>query len=245
MAIAFVSAADLGDNSNTTNNLTASYTCGSGLARLLVVAIIGDELSVTAQDDITGVTYAGTTMQLGAKLADNTGTKPPRYTYLYHLINPTSGANNVVINCTNTHYIAALAGDYTGVSAIGQPDATKTNDDPTGTGVALTTTITTVANNSWAVLIALGYSDGTPPTASTGDIRRTFDAAFGEIGLFDSNGAITPAGNYSMSTNWPVSAGNGIGHVIVSFLPVGPVSVDRWLLPLSGPTSPKTEVVAY
>lgn len=220
MAIAFVAGADGGNNTGGTG-LTYSYTCGSGANRLLVVGVAGD----ATVDDVTGVTYAGVSMTLAAKKAA-TGTNN-RVSYLFYLLAPATGANNVVISASTAHYILSGAADYTGVKQSAQPDATATANG-TGSVLLLTSSVTTVANNSWAILLENGYGSNTPPTASTGVTRRTFDAVFGGWGLFDSNAAITPAGSYSMTTQ-RTNASDTITHVGASFQPDtgGAAVIDR------------------
>lgn len=224
MSIAFNAAADLGNNGGTTNSLTASYTCGSGSNRLLVVGLVGD--TDNGNDDITSVTYGGVAMTLAKKSASATG-GTLRYDYIYYLLNPASGANNVVINCTNNHFLLAVAADYTGVKQSGQPDATTTQTS--GSAVtSLTTSITTVADNCWAVLLEQQDKTGATPTAGAGATRRTFGASFNQPALFDSGGAITPAGSYSMTTNYGIA--DLITHVIASFSPAGGATCPRTLL---------------
>lgn len=188
MAIAFNAGADLGNNSGS-GSLTASYTVSTGSNRMLVVALAGDSSS----DNITGLTYAGVAMSLACKKAPGN-----RWTYLYYLLGPSSGANNVVIS-TSGGYILAVAGDYTGVAQTSQPDATTTN---AGSATSLTGTLTTIADQCWTIMGFGGYNGNSPPTAGSGSTRRTYDATFGTIGLFDSNAAITPAGSYSMTASY-------------------------------------------
>lgn len=208
-SIAFVAAAD-GSNTTGTSH-TFSYTTGSGSHRLLVVGVAGDLTS----DFVTGATYASTPMTLAQKLAPVGGAN--RWAYLFWLLNPASGANNVVISASSSTFLAGIAADYTGVKQSGQPDATTTQQG-VGSINTLTTSITTVADNSWAILLEDSFQSSNPPAASTGATRRTFDAAFGVIGLFDSNGPIHPAGSYSMTT-LRNAAINSIDHIVASFSP--------------------------
>lgn len=212
MAIAFNAAADGGNNGGSSTSLTFAYTCSSGSNRLLAVNVLGD-----VTDNITGVTYNGVSMTLAAKLTP-TGPDTPRWVYLFFLLAPATGSNNVIISANTTAYILAGAADYTGVNQTGQPDATTTH---TGSGsiMNLTSTITTVADNSWAILAEEG-GGGLPPTFDVGTTRRSFDAAFNTWGLFDSGGPITPAGSYTMKTDRGL-ASNTILHVIASFSPSG------------------------
>ncbi len=193
MAIAFVAAADLGNNGGS-GTLTASYTVGSGANRRLYVNAIGD----TTSDLISGATYAGTTMRLVGK---HTAASGGRWVYLFALDNPTSGANNVVITESGSSFILAQAADYSGVKQTGADDNETSN-----TGASpLTTALITVADNCWTILGEADAFSGSPPTAGTGSTRRAVEGTFGVGGLFDSNGVVHPAGSYSMT----YSAGGG------------------------------------
>lgn len=207
MAIAYVASAD-GGNAIAATSLTFSYTVAGDL---LVVGVEGDKNS----DFISGVTYNTVAMTQAAKRAAN-GTFT-RWLYLYYLIGPATGAHNVVISASSScDFILGLAADYSGVKATGQPDATATNNNGT-TVSTLASSITTVADNAWAVLLESGYN-GDAPSAGAGATFRVTDAAFQTIGLFDSGGVITPAGSYSMTTNRS-SPSSGLSHVIAAFAP--------------------------
>lgn len=212
MAIAFVNAADGGNNGGSTSSLTFPYTVGSGSNRLLVVPFAGD--SGSGADNITSVAYGGVAMTLAKK---SVVTSQDRFVYLYYLLNPASGANNVVITAGTNHFILAGAADYTGVKQSAQPDATTTQVSGASAST-LTTSLTTILDNCWAVLVEQGFNSSALPTAGTGLTRRTADAAFGTYGLFDSNGAITPAGAYAMTTN-RTTASLRITHAVASFAP--------------------------
>lgn len=227
MAIAFVAAADLGNNGGATNSLTAAYTVGSGSDRLLVVVAVGDVAN--GADDVTGVTYATVAMTRGSVEVTTGSVYLTRFVYTYYLLNPAAGSNNVVISCTSNHFLIAVAADYTGVKQSGQPDATANNVHISSIITQLTTSITTTQDNSWAVLGSSGYGGDLPPTAGTGTILRISGAVYGTPGLFDSNGVITPAQAFSMTTNQPGST-QGMRHAITSFSPTQPpLPSDRTL----------------
>jgi hypothetical protein len=212
MAIAFDAATDGGFSTGTSH--TFAHTC-TGSDRLLFVGIAGDHPS--GSDDITGVTYNGAAMTLVAKEA-NAGLD--RILYLYVLIAPATGANNVVVSATNVHDIFAGAVSYTGAKQTGQPDNSTTNVSG-ASPTSLTTSLTPVADSCWTIVMAGSYAANNAPTAGTGSTRRTYDGTFGTWGLFDSNAAISPAASYSMTTGYPVPASNPIGHVMASFAPPG------------------------
>jgi hypothetical protein len=207
----FVAAADLGNNGGSTTSYTAAYTVGSGKNRMLVVALAGD----SSIDDVTGITYGGIAMTLAGKQpsvqADN------RVMYLYYLLNPASGSNNVVITASTAHWLIAVAADYAGIAQSGQTDAHTTNIGADAAISTLTTSLTTVSDRTLVILLENGFDGSTSkPTAGAGLTLRVVNASFGLMGIFDSGSPITPPGAHSFTTNRAV-ASTTISHVVVSF----------------------------
>jgi hypothetical protein len=200
MAIAF----DLATNSTiltSVTSLTFSHTC-TGANRILFVAI-----GAPVGDVVSGVTYAGVSMTLVNKAVENT-----RYVYMYYLIAPATSANNVVVSCGSTaDSLGATAVSYTGTKQTGQPDNSTIAG---GISTSRTTTLTTVANNCWAIIC--GRCDNAV-TAGTNVTKRgdAGDSTFYIVG--DSNGAISPAGSYGQTITWAGSADNA--YVMASFSP--------------------------
>ncbi len=211
MSISFVGSADLGNNSGGSLNLTTAYTVGSGSNRILFVGICGDQ----AQDDITSVTYNGTSMTLLAKvIPGGTG----RIGYLYYLANPSSGSHNVSIDTTNVHYILAGAADYDGASQTGIPDNSGTNSNDGTTG-EIDTSLTPVASGSWIIYFATGFDSVNPMASANGSTtRRSFEGAFGTWALADTNGPAS--GATTMGLKYPGAGLVDMGAVIASFAPV-------------------------
>jgi hypothetical protein len=211
------------------SSYTYNYTVSTGSNRLLLVGVLGDSTS----DLITGVTYGGVAMSLVDATNGKLHPASERWMYLFYLVNPSSGSNNVIISASGScDRILSGCADYTGVNQ-GPPDNTTQN---TGASVStLTTSIVTHKNYDWAFLFEGGYGGNNPPTAGGGDIRRTFDGVFGAWGLFDSNGAIGTPETYSMTTNY-ASPSTTIGHIVVAFAPVGaPTAVSfGFNLPMLG-----------
>lgn len=181
-AIAFVNKAYLSFNVGT--SFTASYTVGSGSNRLLVVGVVGD----LTLDDVTGVTYNSVAMTQVGKVQTPTG---GRWTYLYYLLNPASGSNNVVVSAGSSHFLGVGAADYTGVNSL---NASVTNTASSSTTV--TGTLTTSINNAW-LMAAVGYTSGALSSSTPGSVR--YDMDFNVGGYIDSNSAITPAGSTSIT----------------------------------------------
>lgn len=210
-AITFDNAADVAQNAGSGNIAGSPYTVGSGSNRFLFVSIVGDVLG--GSDDISSVTYAGVSMSLSIK--QTTANSDNRFTYLYYLAAPATGSNNVAVSCTSPcpHYVLVGASSYAGVAQV-TPEATTSAIQPTNGNI--TTTLTTLTNNDWTILMA--QTDSFGPTAVSGATRRAVDATYGNWSLFDSNGAITPAGMTSMIvTNDPLA--NGITTLMVAIAP--------------------------
>jgi hypothetical protein len=188
---------------------TWSHTC-TGANRILWVGFFADSQSHdTLNNELTGVTYAAVAMTR----AGTTYCPGDRWTYLYYLVNPATGANNIVITSTFSGALQGSAISYTGAKQTGLPDAAITKQTSSlGANTNYTTTLTTIADQAWTILVAKS-SAGTV-SASTGSTVR--QSGSGNI-LADSNGAITPAGSTGMSlqstaiSNW--------GSVMASFAP--------------------------
>lgn len=182
-------------------SLTYSHTVGTGSDRLLLVGV-----QVETYGLITGITYAGVAMtQLVAQNDGGIGF------YLYGLLAPASGANNVAVSWDgSSKYVRAVSTSYTGVKQTGFPDATA-QDSANGTSVP--TTITTVAANTWIA----GYTWYTGSASISGYTTRVTGS---NSQMFDSNAPIaTPSANTVTVT------GSGIYcNLLVSFAPSLPIT---------------------
>jgi hypothetical protein len=204
--IAYDNAADGGNNSGTTASLSYSYTVGSGANRLLLVNLIGD----TSADDIQSVTYGGAQMTLIGKLRAPSN----NWQYLYYLLNPSSGANHIIVTAGSSHYLISEAASWYNVKQTSQPDASSTNTAAVA-ATSVTTSLTTVAAGSLVVQGLWSYGH---MGAGTGAVPIIIDAAIGGAGIFASGGSpVSPAGNVNMTT---ISDGTqSTGVIMASFAP--------------------------
>lgn len=210
MAITY-DASSSGGNTGT-GTLTVSHTC-TGNDRALVVSA---SAAVPNGVAISGVTYAGVSMTLVDTIAIQSNVTQR----MFYLLNPASGANDIVLSVTGANGSTAkrlAAASYTGVKQSAQPDAT-TKTGP-ATSSTITGTLTTVADSCW--LVASGHGN-TSVGAGTGTTQRAAQDSI--TGVFDSNGAKSPAGSYSLQvTNG--GADNG-GIIVLSFAPTVETSVS-------------------
>jgi len=162
-----------------------------------------------SSDVITGVTYNGVSMsQVGA--VNNAAVDS---VYMYVLQAPATGANDIVLTKTGTDLGYVLGVSYTGAAQTGQPDATNTGYNASAT--SLTTSVTTVADNCWTVLMM--KANNNTNSAGTGTTLRTDGPGNDQTGIYDSNGAITPAGSTSLQTT--AASNRAWAHVMASFAP--------------------------
>ena len=212
MAIAF-------DNStgqsitNPGSTHTFSHTC-SGSDRILFVLAWH-----STGDYITGVTYAGTPMTQLKKVSSN-GTN---WIYMYYLVAPATGANNVVITSSVSNgAILGMSASYTGVDQSSPIDVSTS--ETTASSTSVTTSLTTTTDNCWTIAM---YRENAG-RAMTGDanttIRSDTDPGKG-VHIGDSNGDITPAGatslggSISFSTSW--------GELMAAFKPKTTTATDN------------------
>jgi len=183
MPIAFDAQAQAGNNDGS-SILTYAHTCtGSSLVLFAEVA------TNFPQNSVMSVTYAGNTMSsVNAKVSTATTNIE-----LFSLLNPPTGANNIVIRTSDAGANAkyAVSTSYSGVNNINAVSSIRT-----ASSSILSQSITTVTDNSWIV-----WAWGTFPRQSDG-ANTTFRASDPNFGgaISDTGGAITPAGSTTMTT---------------------------------------------
>lgn len=179
---------------------TISHTC-TGSNRLLLV---GFYKSNTA-DDVTGITYAGVAMT-----RVQTSSFSASRAYLYAIMAPATGANNIVISISASRSIEAVNTSYTGCNQDYTPDATTSATASAATSISVNTT--TVNNNCWTA----GYARN--ESANFSGYTGTARGGARNNNMIDSNSAKTPAGAVALGGTWAGSADAVI--VTCSFAPV-------------------------
>lgn len=188
---------------------TFSHTCTGSDLILFVEAVIN-----TNSDWVTGITYNGVSMTRIQTVSPTVN----RRLYLYYLVGPATGANNVVISTSSSAAIGGNAASYTGVAQTGTIIDVSTT--VTDTSSPIDTTLTTTIDDCWTILC--GTMDGTVAfTASTGSTLRGGNGTYLDVQIFDSNGPKNPAGSTTMTvTNASVSGGVPASMIMAAFAPV-------------------------
>lgn len=209
-------------NTPLSTTLTFSHTC-TGSDRILFVGID----TAGGPDVVTSVTYNGVALtRINTQQTAGTGN---RRSYLYYLPAPTTGTNNIVITVSSSITIRGTSASYINALQSGIPDSSTTNS---GSPVSsITTSSTTVADNSWVVSV-ITNTQGVPTAGAGLTIRSTETST----GIGDSNGPKTPAGSYSIT--WNIPTAGDIAVCQASFAPtVGSASASPSLSPSSSPSA--------
>lgn len=187
MAIAFDAVADNAGGASGSTTVTLSHTCTGSNLILFVYARIANSAQT-----ISGATYNGVTMtQVGSAISGDGNDN----TYLFQLLGPATGANNIVVTGSSSAFIIQIrSASYNGVSQTGFPDAGPGTFGPNVT-VPQTLSLTTVADNAWMVA-AIHIGSGTPTMTSGTNRQATNDGTFADFG------PKTPAGSTTISYTW-------------------------------------------
>ena len=201
MAVALDASLDLGSVS--ASSLTAAFTVGAGTDRILFVGVSA------STDLVTGVTYNGVAMTLVGKKNISSGGQG----YLFVLVNPASGSNNVAISASGSTTITGMAVSYTGAKQTGQPD---NHNEAQGIGIGdgswTGTSLTTVAANCWGVGFFI-ISGGGTPAAQNGTHQLRVAAG---RGLVDWETVIAAGGTLSLTMNQVGSGQQNWAYMIAS-----------------------------
>lgn len=201
MAIAFDAAS--GDFVNPGTSLTFSHTC-SGSDRFLVVGVTCDP-----DTPATGVTFNGDAMTLQESHRQGT----TRVLQMWVLNNPDAATGDIVVTGGTNAFIGGTAASYTGVNQTGQPEVEA---EEGATADTLEVNITTSTDNAWTVMVGKTEAGSIGAGAST---TKRDDDGIAITGIFDSNGAITPAGATALTFTSPSS--QDISGIIISLAPSG------------------------
>lgn len=199
----------------TGTSVSISHTMSSSPNGLMLVGFMMYNSSTPGT-----VQYAGVNMDLlGSVSARGTVTG----VWMYGLLNPPTGANNILVNTGGAGGMRVISASYTGVRQSGLPDAVGSNSGTAG-GNDLSGTVTTIADNAWVAEVNYMNATGTVTVAGADVARGTLE----NVHIFmDSGSAVTPpaakviTGTVSGGT-WNTEA----GLVIASFAPAEERGLD-------------------
>jgi len=197
------------NSAGTTNPYTFNHTT-AGSDRLLVVDVL---LNSTRSDNVTGVTYNGTSMTRRYHL--QAANSRAAGMYAYYLAAPSTGTNTVSVAKTTTNNSSCCAGSYTGVDQTTpiNVSATAAVDNTT----PISTSITTTVSGCW--MVGLLYNSNWN-LALTGSLTTGYQTPLpSNAGVMaDSDGSLGAAGSYSGGEN------AGAGWLMLGLLGIAPAS---------------------
>lgn len=213
MAIAYVTSTNNGVTGSSPASVTFAHNnTSTGTNHCLIVGVAGYG-GGSLGDRIASVTYNGVSMSR-ALIADTSGADTAGYIYIYYLLNPASGSNNVVVTQTGSKAtnLACVAVLYSGVDNVAPINATGENNSNLG----VLTASATLTSDSWLVgmghiasqTISMSPPNGTTARVPSGDTEYKF---------CDSNAALA-TGSRSLSLNRSSDAQWAMGVVALKVL---------------------------
>ncbi len=173
-----------GGSYNAGTSYTFSHTC-SGDNRILFVSVMGG-----TSDTITGVSYNSNSLTLIDK--QQVGTY---WSYLFYLIAPSTGANNVVISSSSSINIFGSSASYTGVKQTSTIEDFDKSGATSATSISITSASTT--NGAWMISQISPSSNPGNLSAGSGTTARVLGGALNYAGIVDSNSGFL--GNYTLN----------------------------------------------
>jgi hypothetical protein len=165
-----------------------------GLLRCDVYCEAGDDISSVVLDP-TGVNLAFSLIRKGAS----------GFAQIWaRLAPPALTSKDIVITNSGFHMVIGGAQCYSGVNQSLTPDAAGDQVDIFLTSATLP--LTTIADNCW--MFAASIPGAMVAGAGASLIIDQSDGAGQDLNMFDSNGALTPAGAKTMTVAYPSGSGN-------------------------------------
>lgn len=180
-------------SANTT--LTFSHTQDTGSDRILIVCVA----SLTGGAAPTSVTYAGNAMTLVVAGTDGTNS----VALIYRLVNPTQGANNVVVTYGTARNFGASATSFLG-GDTSSPIGTTSGATALTNNASPTRTLSTGTNGSIVIDCVLLLAASTA-TVGSGQTQRTNRQIVSDGYILSSTEPQPTAGSITM--DWSLSGG--------------------------------------
>lgn len=223
MAIAFDSAQNGGAGAS---GINAAHTFSFNNVAGNIVLVDVHTSTIGVADYVTGVTYNSVAM---TRVFDsgNAGNGSNDRTFIYRLVAPATGSNNVVISTNMANAFDAVNGNAVSYSGVNQSSpidsfAVAVSADA-ATPFNVSTTV--VGSNCW-LHGAFSSSDRNPATG-TGTTERAEVSSGGFLNSADSNGTVSTG---SQTLQWTAAGNAGYAAGVLSLAPTasGPANVKTF-----------------
>ena len=221
--IALDSASKFAGDTTVVTSVAWNHTCTG--SNLVLVVLTAAQTATDANRPIDSVTYNGDAL---TKIREDDNAGDNITTGIWYLLNPdTGGAYEILVTAHGLETgLTAMAYSLTGVAQSGQPDA---QNGTTGSNAAsVSTTVTTVADNSWVlgICVMIGVV-GTITDASSQSNTQTslnFEMSTADAGT-GTLGPKTPAGDVAVS--WDDGGATGSPDWAISAASFSPFGARR------------------
>jgi len=218
MAIAFDASSNNGEAASVSST-TFSHTVGASLSNgILLVPVTTRNAAGNANLDgmVTGVTYAGTALTK-LQISEYTAATPVKGE-LWYLVNPTSGANNVIVSTVGTtSFLDAGASSFSGVDQA-MPIVNSIGNNAAGDDPSLS--VETIVDNAWTIDAI--YHKWAAAMTIDGNRTQEYQLTPNSAGDADASGTyrgIATAAN--TSHQWTTGGSDDYGWVIGALRPAG------------------------
>lgn len=215
MAIAF-DAVSTGMNPTDPTSLTWSHTCtGSNLVLVVGTSTESDTGGHTAQT-VSGITYNGTALtKIRTDYITDNGTE------LWYLVNPTTGAHDIVV--TMTAVVDGLFGAGLSFTGVDQANPIDNHTGTTTTGLSISQAITTNVANAMIVNIMQHYNSSAVLTPDADQTQKFNTPTTGDNDQAGGIRLVTTATSYT--TSWTTDISDGMTLSIASLKPATATAV--------------------
>jgi hypothetical protein len=180
----------------TASSFTFSHTVGTGQDRILIVSVAFN----SSTGSVSSVTYNSISM---TKAISRQGAAAVLRTEIWYLLNPSTGANNVIATLSASTRTIIGSASYTGVSDIG---ATAGND---GTGATLNVSLLTTQSASYIVGMAATRGNTASVTNPSNVTARWTNTVGSGANTITGNGNdLTCTATNTYSTTWTMAGNN-------------------------------------
>jgi len=209
--------------STTASSISWNHTTGTGSNRLLLVAV-GVHKATGLPTTVTSVTYDGAAL---TQVTTAVYTSNPQVrTYVFRLVNPTSGTKTIVVNFAGATLSVAGAVTYTGVD---QSTPIQTSNTATGSSTAPSVSVTVTGSGRWVFGHLGGHRTASAWTITEGAGQTQRWAQTGQLYKGVGSDKSVSAGSQSMSWSLDQAASFVASAVVINpatLTPVGHVDVD-------------------
>ncbi|GEM_PF-1844044 len=189
--ISFDNATTCNDAGVQVTQVTCTHTVTStGYSRAVFVGI-----RTSSPNVVSSITFGGSPMTVVATSTEATSNSG---VYLYYLLSPATGSQDLVITFSSAVYADLTVASYTGVAQVAPEVKGSSSGGPLS---SYSQSLTTTTAGDWTIMIeANNGSIGTlrPGTGTRRGSNFPTDAGM----LLDSNGPVLPAGSTSLRCTW-------------------------------------------